>query len=134
MLLYRCPSFVTEASDGPCYRGDLADACHSVVAGWGTGGGVREGPPPKGFRRWFYYLECCLSPFQAFGFPDNMGIPIGGEGQDVFYRLEVHYNNPNNEAGLCRDYGLLRFKSEHAASLCVAANSGLDLGWCRQDR
>lgn len=48
MLLYRCPSFVTDVYDGPCYRGDLGDACHDVVAAWGTGGGVREGPPPSG--------------------------------------------------------------------------------------
>uniref|UniRef100_H3DG29 Monooxygenase, DBH-like 1, like n=1 Tax=Tetraodon nigroviridis TaxID=99883 RepID=H3DG29_TETNG len=81
MLLYRCPTFVTEAYDGPCYRGDLEDACHDVVAAWGTGGG-------------------------PFGFPDNMGIPIGGEGWDVFYRLEIHYNNPNQEAGRTDSSGL----------------------------
>lgn len=97
MLLYRCPSFVTEAYDGPCYQGDLGDACHDVVAAWGPGGGVREGPPPSGSIGGV--VMYCLSPFQAFGFPDNMGIPIGGEGRDVFYRLEVHYNNPKDEAG-----------------------------------
>lgn len=48
MLLYRCPSYVTEAYDGPCYMGDLGDTCHDVVAAWGTGGSVREGPPPTG--------------------------------------------------------------------------------------
>lgn len=42
MLLYRCPSFVTEPYDKPCYRGDIGDACFRVVAAWGVGGGVRE--------------------------------------------------------------------------------------------
>lgn len=42
MLLYRCPSFVTQVYDKPCYMGDVGDACHSVVAGWGLGGGVRQ--------------------------------------------------------------------------------------------
>lgn len=42
MLLYRCPSFVTQVSDKPCYMGDVGDACYSVVAGWGLGGGVRQ--------------------------------------------------------------------------------------------
>lgn len=45
MLLYRCPSFVTGVYDGPCYQGDVGDACHDVVAAWGPGGGVSEGPP-----------------------------------------------------------------------------------------
>lgn len=44
MLLYRCPSFVTQVYDKPCYMGDAGDACYSVVAGWGLGGGVRQRP------------------------------------------------------------------------------------------
>ncbi len=27
------------------------------------------------------------------------GLPIGGNVGDCFYRLEVHYNNPNKSAG-----------------------------------
>lgn len=44
MLLYRCPSFVTQVYDKPCYTGNIGDACFSVVAGWGLGGGVRQRP------------------------------------------------------------------------------------------
>lgn len=36
---------------------------------------------------------------QVLTLPENAGIPIGGEGSS-FYRLEIHYNNPNLEAGL----------------------------------
>jgi len=28
-----------------------------------------------------------------------VGLPIGGNVGDFFYRLEVHYNNPNKIAG-----------------------------------
>lgn len=42
MLLYRCPSFVTQVYDKPCYMGDVGDVCFSVVAAWGLGGGVRQ--------------------------------------------------------------------------------------------
>lgn len=45
MLLYRCPSYVTQVYDKPCYMGDIGDACFGVVAAWAIGGGVREGPP-----------------------------------------------------------------------------------------
>lgn len=41
MLLYRCPSFVLEPYDRPCYMGDEGDACFGVVAAWAVGGGVR---------------------------------------------------------------------------------------------
>ncbi|XP_041660510.1 DBH-like monooxygenase protein 2 homolog [Cheilinus undulatus] len=69
MLLYRCPFFVTEPYDGPCYSGDVGDACFDIVASWGVGGGV-------------------------FALPEDVGFPIGGEENEVFYRLEIHYNNP----------------------------------------
>ncbi|XP_029705011.1 DBH-like monooxygenase protein 2 homolog isoform X1 [Takifugu rubripes] len=81
MLLYRCPSYVTEVSDGQCYRGGMGDACFAVVAAWGIGG-------------------------RAYQLPENTGIPIGGEDHDVLYRLEIHYNNPNKEADRTDSSGL----------------------------
>ncbi|KAM3860959.1 DBH-like monooxygenase protein 2 homolog [Diretmus argenteus] len=72
MLLYKCPPFVTEFYDKPCYSGDIGDSCFRVVAAWAVGGGV-------------------------FELPDNAGIPISGENSDILYRLEIHYNNPTNE-------------------------------------
>ncbi|XP_076612797.1 DBH-like monooxygenase protein 2 homolog [Chaetodon auriga] len=81
MLLYRCPSFVTQPYDKPCYMGDIGDACFTVVAAWGVGGAV-------------------------FELPENAGIPVGGEDSDTFYRLEIHYNNPNMETGRTDSSGL----------------------------
>ncbi|KAM9353609.1 DBH-like monooxygenase protein 2 homolog [Symphorus nematophorus] len=81
MLLYRCPSFVTQPYDRQCYRGDIGDYCFGVVAAWGVGGG-------------------------AFELPENAGIPVGGNLSDTYYRLEIHYNNPNNEAGRTDSSGL----------------------------
>ncbi|XP_070705986.1 DBH-like monooxygenase protein 2 homolog [Pempheris klunzingeri] len=81
MLLYRCPSFVTEPYDKPCYMGDIGDACFGVVAAWAVGGRV-------------------------FELPENVGIPVGGEDSDTFYRLEIHYNNPRSEAGRIDSSGL----------------------------
>lgn len=42
-----------------------------------------------------------LNP-QGFELPENAGIPVGGEDSDTFYRLEIHYNNPNKETGKYR--------------------------------
>ncbi|XP_075940786.1 DBH-like monooxygenase protein 2 homolog [Anarhichas minor] len=81
MLLYRCPSFVTETYDKPCFMGDMGDACFEAVAAWAVGGGV-------------------------FELPENVGIPVGGADSDTLYRLEIHYNNPNNEAGRRDSSGL----------------------------
>lgn len=110
MLLYRCPSYVTEVSDGQCYRGGMGDACFAVVAAWGIGGRVREGPSPNGSvcgaaSRVFFHCQ------QAYQLPENTGIPIGGEDHEVFYRLEIHYNNPNKEAGW-RHSAVLAFEKE----------------------
>ncbi|KAF4109774.1 DBH-like monooxygenase protein 2 homolog isoform X1 [Onychostoma macrolepis] len=80
LLLYRCPATVTEPTEAECYTG--ADAqCMEVVAVWGVGGG-------------------------AFEFPEVAGLPIGGNVGDFFYRLEVHYNNPNKSAGRVDSSGL----------------------------
>ncbi|XP_034383025.1 DBH-like monooxygenase protein 2 homolog isoform X2 [Cyclopterus lumpus] len=81
ILLYRCPSFVKDPYDKPCYMGDIGDACFGVVAAWAVGGGV-------------------------FELPENMGIPVGGADSNAFYRLEIHYNNLNNESGRTDSSGL----------------------------
>ncbi|XP_041832716.1 DBH-like monooxygenase protein 2 homolog [Melanotaenia boesemani] len=80
MLLYRCPSSVTEPYDKPCYMGDASDACFGVVASWGVGG-------------------------RTFELPENAGIPIGGD-SDTFYRLEIHYNNPLKKEDITDNSGL----------------------------
>ncbi|XP_042358874.1 DBH-like monooxygenase protein 2 homolog [Plectropomus leopardus] len=80
MLLYSCPSYVTELYDRPCYMGDIGDVCFGVVAAWGMGGGV-------------------------FEFPKDTGIPIGEDNEKIF-RLEIHYNNPGTEAGRTDSSGL----------------------------
>ncbi|XP_040920021.1 DBH-like monooxygenase protein 2 homolog isoform X2 [Toxotes jaculatrix] len=81
MLLYSCPPFVTQPYDKPCFMGDIGDACFGVVAAWGVGG-------------------------EVFELPENAGIPIGGGDSDMFYRLEIHYNNPNLDAGRTDSSGL----------------------------
>ncbi|XP_019953089.2 DBH-like monooxygenase protein 2 homolog [Paralichthys olivaceus] len=81
MLLYRCPSSVTETYDNQCFVGDKGDICFGVVAAWGVGGGVYE-------------------------LPENVGIPVGGGDSDTLYRLEIHYNNVHLEAGRTDNSGL----------------------------
>lgn len=46
MVLHRCPSFVRETYDKPCYQGDIGDVCFGVVAAWGVGGEVVESQVP----------------------------------------------------------------------------------------
>ncbi|XP_036003327.1 DBH-like monooxygenase protein 2 homolog [Fundulus heteroclitus] len=81
MLLYHCPSFVKQPYDKGCYMGDIGDACFGVVASWGVGGGTYE-------------------------LPENTGIPIGGVDSGRFYRLEIHYNNPQKKEGITDSSGL----------------------------
>ncbi|XP_068433572.1 DBH-like monooxygenase protein 2 homolog [Clinocottus analis] len=81
MLLYRCPSFVKVPYNKECYMGDIGDACFSVVAAWGVGG-------------------------RGYELPENVGIPVGGADSDTYYRLEIHYNNPNNLTGMTDSSGL----------------------------
>ncbi|XP_014904217.1 DBH-like monooxygenase protein 2 homolog [Poecilia latipinna] len=81
MLLYHCPSFVKEPYDKPCYMGDMGDTCFGVVASWAVGG-------------------------TAYELPENTGIPIGGTDSDTYYRLEIHYNNPQKKEGIIDSSGL----------------------------
>ncbi|XP_043102167.1 DBH-like monooxygenase protein 2 homolog [Puntigrus tetrazona] len=80
LLLYSCPPTVTEPQEAECYTG-VDGECMEVIAVWGVGGG-------------------------AFEFPEVAGLPIGGNVGDLFYRLEVHYNNPNKSAGRVDNSGL----------------------------
>lgn len=59
MLLYRCPSFVTQLYDEQCYMGDTGDACFGVVAAWAVGGGVNS---LNHFVVFFgvYPCQCCV--------------------------------------------------------------------------
>ncbi|XP_034555770.1 DBH-like monooxygenase protein 2 homolog [Notolabrus celidotus] len=105
MLLYRCPSFVTQLYDRPCYQGDIGDACFDIVASWAVGGGV-------------------------FAFPENVGIPVGGEEKETLYRLEIHYNNPNGDKGRTDSSGLKLYYTdklrEHDAGTLTAGLLQLD--------
>ncbi|XP_058469419.1 DBH-like monooxygenase protein 2 homolog isoform X1 [Solea solea] len=89
MLLYSCPSTVRVTYDKQCFQGDAGDACYGVVAAWAVGGGAIE-------------------------LPENAGIPVGGDGRDIYYRLEIHYNNPHLHAGRTDSSGL---KLYHTAQL-----------------
>uniref|UniRef100_A0A671NE33 DBH-like monooxygenase protein 2 homolog n=1 Tax=Sinocyclocheilus anshuiensis TaxID=1608454 RepID=A0A671NE33_9TELE len=80
LLLYRCPLTVTEPFEAECYTG-VDGECMETVAVWGVGGG-------------------------AFEFPEVAGLPIGGNVEDFFYRLEVYYNNLNKSAGRVDNSGL----------------------------
>uniref|UniRef100_A0A3Q1EF73 Monooxygenase, DBH-like 1, like n=1 Tax=Acanthochromis polyacanthus TaxID=80966 RepID=A0A3Q1EF73_9TELE len=57
--------------------------------------------------------HCCISFLkpQVFEFPENVGIPIGGEDNDTFYRLEIHYSNPEIKAGKYDSSGLRLYYS-----------------------
>ncbi|XP_065112368.1 DBH-like monooxygenase protein 2 homolog [Paramisgurnus dabryanus] len=81
MLLYRCPPGVREFYEAQCYTDNKIQKCMEVVAVWGVGGG-------------------------AFELPEVAGLPIGGNVSKYFYRLEVHYNNPNHTAGRVDSSGL----------------------------
>ncbi|KAM9798325.1 DBH-like monooxygenase protein 2 homolog [Neosynchiropus ocellatus] len=83
ILLYKCPKFVTQGSDKACFTGDVGDYCMEVVAAWAVGG----------------------TPFEL---PEIAGIPVGGEDedQDIFYRLEIHYNNPLEQTGWTDSSGI----------------------------
>ncbi|XP_026113971.1 DBH-like monooxygenase protein 2 homolog [Carassius auratus] len=80
LLLYRCPPSVTEPFEAKCYTG-VDGECMETVAVWGVGGG-------------------------DFEFPEVAGLPIGGNVEDLLYRLEVHYNNLNKSAGRVDNSGL----------------------------
>ncbi|XP_039548937.1 DBH-like monooxygenase protein 2 homolog [Pimephales promelas] len=104
LLLYRCPPSVTEPSEAQCYTRLSINECMETVAVWGVGGG-------------------------DFELPEMAGLPIGGNVGDFFYRLEVHYNNPNKSAGRVDNSGLRFYYTselrQHDAAILM---TGLNLG------
>ncbi|KAM9435521.1 DBH-like monooxygenase protein 2 homolog [Clarias gariepinus] len=80
LLLYRCPPSVIKPFEGSCYSQESPDCFHAVAV-WGVGGGV-------------------------FEFPEVAGLPVGGDGNGILYRLEVHYNNQEKTAGRVDNSGL----------------------------
>ncbi|KAL7888449.1 hypothetical protein AOLI_G00034230 [Acnodon oligacanthus] len=81
MLLYRCPPTVTSPKEQACYTEEAPAECYQTVAAWGVGGG-------------------------AFELPEVAGIPVGDDGGETFYRLEVHYNNQYETPGRVDNSGL----------------------------
>ena len=37
--------------------------------------------------------------FQKFVYPENVALPIGGELNDKYLLIEIHYDNPRMETG-----------------------------------
>ncbi|XP_026146155.1 DBH-like monooxygenase protein 2 homolog [Carassius auratus] len=103
LVLYRCPPSVTKPFEKECYFGVDAK-CIEAVAVWGMGGG-------------------------AFEFPEVAGLPIGGKVEDFFYKLEVHYNNPQKTAGRVDNSGLRFFYTselrQHDAGVLITGLSVL---------
>ncbi|KAJ8410221.1 hypothetical protein AAFF_G00202020 [Aldrovandia affinis] len=81
MLLYRCHPSVNDTMEGMCYTSDISSKCLTVMAAWAMGG-------------------------EEIHFPEVAGLPIGGDNGTSYFRLEIHYNNPENIAGLTDDSGL----------------------------
>ncbi|XP_029436454.1 putative DBH-like monooxygenase protein 2 isoform X2 [Rhinatrema bivittatum] len=75
IVLYSCPNITNITSEaGPCFGVDPKDAiyyqCTQVVAAWAVGG-------------------------NSLKFPPEAGLSIGTHSDPHYYRLEIHYNNPN---------------------------------------
>ncbi|XP_061098639.1 DBH-like monooxygenase protein 2 homolog [Conger conger] len=82
IIMYGCHFSVNETTDGACYTSPmLSYMCPRVMAAWAVGGEVID-------------------------FPEVAGLSIGGEKDISYYRLEIHYNNPENTAGRIDDSGL----------------------------
>ncbi|XP_053470259.1 DBH-like monooxygenase protein 2 homolog [Ictalurus furcatus] len=81
LLLYRCPTSVTNPSEEQCYSKVKQSECIQAVAVWGVGGG-------------------------AFELPELAGLPVGEDGNGTLYRLEVHYNNQYRAADRVDNSGL----------------------------
>ncbi|XP_028665311.1 DBH-like monooxygenase protein 2 homolog [Erpetoichthys calabaricus] len=83
MVLYACPVGFTTVMNGSCYSNTSVPfyKCMTVVAAWAVGGGV-------------------------INFPSNAGISFGTSEDPVYYRLEMHYNNPTLTSGRVDNSGL----------------------------
>ncbi|XP_076873898.1 DBH-like monooxygenase protein 2 homolog [Brachyhypopomus gauderio] len=80
LLLYRCPPTVATPYEHTCYTVENITECNHAMAAWGVGGG-------------------------AFELPEVAGIPIGGDGGKLLYRLELHYNNQKETSGVIDNSG-----------------------------
>ncbi|XP_028665853.1 DBH-like monooxygenase protein 2 homolog [Erpetoichthys calabaricus] len=84
MVLYACPFDKMIYLDGDCYFGPNSTTfylCQVVFAAWAVGGG-------------------------AFEFPANVGISVGTSQDPLYFRLEMHYNNPLATSGRVDSSGL----------------------------
>ncbi|KAG2469797.1 DBH-like monooxygenase protein 2 homolog [Polypterus senegalus] len=84
MLLYACPFNKMISLEGECYSGPNSNTfylCQVVFAAWAIGGG-------------------------SFEFPSNVGISVGTSQDSLYFRLEMHYNNPLATSGRVDSSGL----------------------------
>jgi dopamine beta-monooxygenase len=42
----------------------------------------------------------------TFSYPKEAGLPFGGPDYNPYFRLEIHYNNPNEVAGVVDSSGM----------------------------
>ena len=49
----------------------------------------------------FYHVQCSVTLFQAFYFPEHAGLPLvsPSDGTPLSLRIEVHYDNPTHAEG-----------------------------------
>ncbi|KAJ8356720.1 hypothetical protein SKAU_G00195140 [Synaphobranchus kaupii] len=81
IILYQCHPSINETFDLECYTSEnLHLKCLTVMAVWAVGG-------------------------ESFEFPEVAGVPIGGDNTS-YYRLEIHYDNPQKTADRIDDSGL----------------------------
>ncbi|KAI1897239.1 hypothetical protein AGOR_G00081260 [Albula goreensis] len=82
ILLYGCHPTVNSTTDGMCYTSSvLSTLCLTVMSAWAIGG-------------------------EAIDFPEAAGVSVGGDDDISYYRLEIHYNNPQELSDLVDDSGL----------------------------
>uniref|UniRef100_A0A8C4S9T8 DOMON domain-containing protein n=1 Tax=Erpetoichthys calabaricus TaxID=27687 RepID=A0A8C4S9T8_ERPCA len=105
MLLYTCPFDKMIYLDGECYvspKSTTFHLCQVVFAAWAVGGG-------------------------AFEFPANVGISVGTSQDPLYFRLEMHYNNPLVVVDIRQyDAGILQtgFLKSDILSFCLQLLSG----------
>lgn len=109
-LPFSAPSFSLLSLSQKCHMGEPADEYICVVCLWCKRG---ERLPLSG--NFNTYTHACMNKHPhthqsalclfiidlsslAFQLPENTGIPIGGQDDDEFYKLEIHYNNTVQEA------------------------------------
>ena len=123
MLVYKCLDLTNSTAanaSGPCRSiHEEAQAClgNLLIAGWAVGAGVRNyfvhiynysmGIFIRTSIRMYVYLytTCvicflhCLFIFKKFVYPENVAYPIGGERNDTYLLIQMHYDNPRMETG-----------------------------------